>query len=147
MTDEFIVPIFPVLLENGTRWFYYGYPEYLLILVNHKRYDTGLAQLDYRKKCNKNQLINQSQPKSQVDGYLIYLLLKESIHYHHNIVLESKPGWVIYFLYLLAFLTGFGLMRCWPISGIIFNCFVTFGISYRFNKPVGIPGLSFKTVD
>ncbi len=50
LIDEFIISVVPVLLGNGTRLFKDGRLEQLLEFVNAKTYDTGLAQLYYKRK-------------------------------------------------------------------------------------------------
>lgn len=47
---EFIISVIPVLLDRGTRLFKYGRPEQQLELVQVETFDTGLTQLDYKKK-------------------------------------------------------------------------------------------------
>jgi dihydrofolate reductase len=50
LIDEFIISIVPVLVGNGIRLFKDGRPEQQIELVSAKSYDTGLAQLHYRRK-------------------------------------------------------------------------------------------------
>lgn len=50
LVDEFIISIVPVLLGNGTRLFKDGRPEQELQFVSAKTYETGLAQLYYKRK-------------------------------------------------------------------------------------------------
>lgn len=50
LVDEFIISVIPVFLGNGTRLFKDGRPEQLLEFVAAKTFDTGLAQLHYRRK-------------------------------------------------------------------------------------------------
>ena len=50
LVDEFIISVVPVLLGNGTRLFKEGIPELTLDLFDVKSFDTGLAQLHYRRK-------------------------------------------------------------------------------------------------
>jgi len=50
LIDEFIISVIPVLLGNGTRLFRDGRPEQLLELIQTKTFDTGLAQLHYKRK-------------------------------------------------------------------------------------------------
>ena len=50
LIDELIVSIVPVLLGNGTRLFKDGNSEKLLQLIEVKTFDTGLAQLHYKRK-------------------------------------------------------------------------------------------------
>jgi dihydrofolate reductase len=49
LIDEFIISIVPVLLGDGIRLFKDGRPEQLLKLVSVKSFDTGLAQLHYKR--------------------------------------------------------------------------------------------------
>ena len=49
LIDEFIISIIPVLVGNGTRLFAEGRPEQKLKLVDTKQFDTGLAQLHYKR--------------------------------------------------------------------------------------------------
>ncbi|NGF55811.1 dihydrofolate reductase [Parapedobacter sp. SGR-10] len=50
LIDEFIISIIPVLVGSGTRLFKDHRPEQLLELISAKTFDTGLAQLHYRRK-------------------------------------------------------------------------------------------------
>jgi len=50
LIDELIISVIPILVGNGTRLFKDGRPEQELEFVNAKTFDTGLAQLHYRKK-------------------------------------------------------------------------------------------------
>ena len=50
LIDEFIISIIPVMVGNGTRLFKDGRPWQQLELLNTKVFDTGLAQLHYRRK-------------------------------------------------------------------------------------------------
>ncbi|MFB9055920.1 dihydrofolate reductase family protein [Mariniflexile ostreae] len=50
LIDEFIISVVPILLGNGIRLFKDGRPEQLLEFVSAKTYDTGLAQLYYKRK-------------------------------------------------------------------------------------------------
>lgn len=50
LIDEFIISVIPVLLGNGTRLFNDGRPEQLLEFVKAKTFETGLAQLHYKRK-------------------------------------------------------------------------------------------------
>lgn len=50
LVDEFIISVIPVLLGNGTRLFKDGRPEQLLELVGTKTFETGLAQLHFKRK-------------------------------------------------------------------------------------------------
>lgn len=50
LIDEFIISVIPILLGNGIRLFKDGRPEQLLELVSAKTFDTGLAQLHYKRK-------------------------------------------------------------------------------------------------
>ena len=52
LIDEFIISVVPVLLGNGTRLFKDGRDEQLLELMKVKSFDTGLAQLHYKRKRN-----------------------------------------------------------------------------------------------
>ncbi len=49
LIDEFIISIIPILVGNGTRLFTEGRPEQKLKLVFTKQFDTGLAQLHYKR--------------------------------------------------------------------------------------------------
>lgn len=50
LIDEFIISVIPVLLGNGTRLFKDGRPEQILELVKAKAFETGLVQLNYKRK-------------------------------------------------------------------------------------------------
>lgn len=50
LVDEFIISIVPILVGGGTRLFKDGRPGQQLEFVNAKTFDTGLAQLHYRRK-------------------------------------------------------------------------------------------------
>lgn len=50
LIDEFIISIIPVLVGSGTRLFKDDSPEQLLELISVKTFDTGLAQLHYKRK-------------------------------------------------------------------------------------------------
>ena len=50
LVDECIISVIPVLVGNGTRLFKDGRPEQRLELVTTKSFDTGLVQLQYRRK-------------------------------------------------------------------------------------------------
>jgi len=50
LVDEFIISVIPVLVGNGTKLFEDGRPEQQLEFVSAKTFDTGLAQLHYRRK-------------------------------------------------------------------------------------------------
>jgi len=50
LIDTFIISVIPVLLGNGTRLFKDGRPEQLLEFIKAKTFDTGLAQLHYKRK-------------------------------------------------------------------------------------------------
>ena len=50
LIDEYIISVIPILLGNGTRLFKAGRPEQQLDLVTATTYDSGLAQLHYRRK-------------------------------------------------------------------------------------------------
>lgn len=50
LIDEFIISVIPVLVGDGVRLFKSGRPEQQLELVSTKTFDTGLTQLDYRRK-------------------------------------------------------------------------------------------------
>lgn len=50
LIDEFIISIIPILLGNGTKLFKDNRPEQLLEFVQVKAFETGLVQLHYRRK-------------------------------------------------------------------------------------------------
>lgn len=50
LIDEFTISVIPVLLGNGTRLFKDGRPEQTLEFVKTKAFETGLAQLHYKRK-------------------------------------------------------------------------------------------------
>jgi dihydrofolate reductase len=50
LIDELIISVLPVLLGNGTRLFKDGRPEKILEFIEAKTFDTGLAQLHYKRK-------------------------------------------------------------------------------------------------
>ena len=50
LIDEYIISVIPILLGNGTRLFKAGRPEQQLDLVTATTYDSGLAQLHFRRK-------------------------------------------------------------------------------------------------
>jgi dihydrofolate reductase len=50
LIDEFIISVIPVLLGDGTRLFNDGRPEQLLEFVKAKSFETGLVQLNYKRK-------------------------------------------------------------------------------------------------
>lgn len=50
LVDEFIISVVPVLLGYGTRLFKDGRPEQELQFVSVKTYETGLTQLNYKRK-------------------------------------------------------------------------------------------------
>lgn len=50
LIDEFIISVIPVLLGEGTRLFKDGRPEQQLEFAQVETFDTGLAQLHYKKK-------------------------------------------------------------------------------------------------
>jgi dihydrofolate reductase len=50
LIDELILSVIPILLGSGTRLFQNQYPEQLLELVSAKSFDSGLAQLHYKRK-------------------------------------------------------------------------------------------------
>ncbi len=50
LIDEFIISVIPVLLGNGTRLFKDGRPEQILEFVKAKTFETGLIQLNYKRK-------------------------------------------------------------------------------------------------
>lgn len=49
LIDEFIISVVPVLVGNGTRLFKDNRPEQTLELVRAETFDTGLAQLHYKR--------------------------------------------------------------------------------------------------
>ncbi|SDH18795.1 dihydrofolate reductase family protein [Mucilaginibacter gossypii] len=54
LIDEFIISVIPVLLGTGTRLFKDGRPEQLLEFVKSKTFETGLIQLNYKRKTADN---------------------------------------------------------------------------------------------
>lgn len=50
LIDEYIISVVPILLGSGTRLFKDGRPEQLLEFIKAKTFDTGLAQLHYKRK-------------------------------------------------------------------------------------------------
>lgn len=50
LIDEFIISVIPVILGNGTRLFKDGRPEQALEFITAKTFETGLAQLHYKRK-------------------------------------------------------------------------------------------------
>jgi len=50
LIDEFIISVIPILVGDGIRLFKSGRPEQRLELLDTKTFDTGLAQLHYRRK-------------------------------------------------------------------------------------------------
>lgn len=54
LIDEFIISVIPVLLGTGTRLFKDGRPEQLLEFVKSKTFETGLIQLNYKRKTAGN---------------------------------------------------------------------------------------------
>lgn len=50
LIDEFIISVIPVLLGSGTRLFNDGRPEQTLELMEAKTFETGLIQLQYKRK-------------------------------------------------------------------------------------------------
>ena len=50
LIDEFIISIIPVLVGNGTRLFKEGRPEQQLEFMSARTYDTGLVQVNYKRK-------------------------------------------------------------------------------------------------
>ena len=50
LIDEFIISVIPVFLGNGTRLFKDGRPEQILEFITVKTFETGLAQLHYKRK-------------------------------------------------------------------------------------------------
>ncbi len=51
LIDDLIISVIPILLGNGTRLFKDGRPEQLLEFVTVKTFDTGLAQLHYKRRA------------------------------------------------------------------------------------------------
>ncbi|GHE30484.1 diacylglycerol kinase [Sphingobacterium griseoflavum] len=51
--DEIIISVVPVLLGNGTRLFNAGRPEQTLEFVMAKTFDSGLIQLHYERKIER----------------------------------------------------------------------------------------------
>lgn len=51
LIDEFVISVIPVLLGNGTRLFNDGRPEQTLEFIAAKTFETGLAQLHYKRKA------------------------------------------------------------------------------------------------
>ncbi len=49
LIDEFIISIIPILVGSGTKLFIDGRPEQSLELISTKQFDTGLAQLHYKR--------------------------------------------------------------------------------------------------
>ncbi|MFD2582529.1 dihydrofolate reductase family protein [Pedobacter vanadiisoli] len=50
LIDEFTISVIPVLLGDGTRLFKNGRPELALKFVTAKTFETGLAQLYYKRE-------------------------------------------------------------------------------------------------
>ena len=50
LIDEYIISVIPVLLGEGTKLFKDGRPEQGLEFIASKAFETGLAQLHYRRK-------------------------------------------------------------------------------------------------
>src|SRR5690606_28894024 len=50
LIDELIISVIPVLLGSGTRLFKDGRPEQTLELMKAKTFETGLMQLQYKRK-------------------------------------------------------------------------------------------------
>lgn len=50
LIDEFTISVVPILLGNGTRLFKNERPEQILELNSVKTFETGLAQLNYKRK-------------------------------------------------------------------------------------------------
>ncbi|PRD57112.1 dihydrofolate reductase family protein [Sphingobacterium gobiense] len=50
LVDELIISVIPVLLGSGTRLFKDGRPEQTLEFVKAKTFETGLMQLQYKRK-------------------------------------------------------------------------------------------------
>lgn len=55
LIDEIIISIVPVLVGSGIRLFKDGRPEQKLELVSVKSFETGLAQLHYKRKKENGQ--------------------------------------------------------------------------------------------
>ena len=53
LIDEILISVIPVLLGSGTRLFKDGRPQQQLELVNTKTFETGLTQLHYKRKREK----------------------------------------------------------------------------------------------
>lgn len=53
LIDEFIISIIPVLLGEGTRLFQENYPEQQLEFISNKAFPSGLLQMHYRRKIEK----------------------------------------------------------------------------------------------
>lgn len=66
LIDEFIISVIPVLVGNGTRLFKDNRPEQELELVSSKSFETGLAQLHYKRK-------RKSEGSIQAEGILVGL--------------------------------------------------------------------------
>jgi dihydrofolate reductase len=50
LIDEMIISIIPILLGSGTRLFKDGRPEQSIELLSTQSFDTGLTQLNYKRK-------------------------------------------------------------------------------------------------
>lgn len=50
LIDEFIISVIPILVGNGTQLFKDNRPEQQLEFVSAKSFETGLAQLHYKRK-------------------------------------------------------------------------------------------------
>jgi len=50
LIDEFIISVIPVLLGSGTKLFKDGRPEQTLEFITSKTFETGLIQLQYKRK-------------------------------------------------------------------------------------------------
>ena len=50
LIDKFIIAVIPILLGNGTRLFKDGRPEQVIEFIEVKTFETGLAQLHYKRK-------------------------------------------------------------------------------------------------
>lgn len=50
LIDEFTISVIPVLLGSGTKLFKDGRPEYTLEYITAKTFETGLIQLQYKRK-------------------------------------------------------------------------------------------------